>query len=81
MNNTKYNDNLMMVYLDYYSYDNNGVKTISIIYCQEPYCKEHPYYISCNGGVVMMWLTEEELKQAARLCIQNKITIDPVTLH
>lgn len=78
---TKYDDKAMMTFLDYYSYDNNGVKTISIIYCQEPWCKEHPYYISCNGGVAIMWMTKEEVEQAARLCIQNKITIDPITLH
>ena len=74
----KYTDEMMRVYLDYYAYDNNGVKTISIQHIGQDWCD---YAILANGQVVMMKLGRDAVAQAARLCIDMGITINPVDKH
>lgn len=74
---TTYNDEMMRVFLNYYSFDNNGTKTISIWH----FPKQGKYAILDNGGVIMMTMSEDEVGQAARLCIEMGITISPVINH
>lgn len=67
--------------LHYYSYDKSGVETIDIHYYNLEWCKEHPYCILSNEGVSMMDFTPEELAEATRICIEEGIVIDPITIR
>ena len=70
----------MLIYLNYYSYDRNGEKTISIHYYNYPWYNK-PYAITCNGGVAIMWLSEGEFAQACRVCAREHIIIDTINEH
>lgn len=69
-----YDDAMMRVFLNYYSFDNNGTKTISIKYLGKD---GFDYVILSNGGVVIMNLNQEDAGQAMRLCVEMGITISP----
>lgn len=72
------NDDLMKIYLDYYSFDNNGTKTIALHHINQPWCR---YAILANGGIVMMRLERSDLARVSRLCIEMGITINPTIEH
>lgn len=74
----QYNDDELKVFIDYYSFDNNGTKTISIQHIGQDWCD---YAILANGQVVMMHLGSEAVARVARLCIDMGITINPVINH
>lgn len=75
---TTYNDEMMRVFLNYYSFDNNGTKTISIRRTETCACE---YAVLGNGEIILMGMTRAEMEQAARLCIEMGITINPVIKH
>ena len=67
------------IFAMYYSFiDNEGIRTLSLQYCDKDYCKSKPYYISANGGVPMLWMNEEDVTDIIRECIKQKIKIDTI---
>ena len=70
-----YTDEMMRVFLNYYSFDNDGTKTISIKHLGKD---GFDYVILSNGGVVMINLDKEDAGRAMRLCVEMGITISPV---
>lgn len=77
-----YSDDIAAVYIDYYSFDNQGTKTIAIHHTPGVFAdKTKNYAVLGNGGVPLWILSDEELAQVARLCIQKGITISPIIVH
>ena len=77
-----YSEDEMKVMLDYYSFDNNGTKTIAIHYTHGLFADpEWNYSVLGNGGVALWVMHDEEFATAARLCVQLGITINPVIEH
>lgn len=70
-------DEMTAVYVDYYSFDNNGTKTIAIKANEDG----HGFVVLGNGGVALWWLSDDNLSQVARLCIRKGITINPTIVH
>ena len=73
-----YSDEMMRVFLDYYSFDDKGTKTISIHHIGEAHCE---YAILQNGGVATMIMGKEDVERASRLCIEMGITISPTIIR
>lgn len=69
------------IYVKRYSYLENGQSTISILHCNEDWCKANPYYISANGGVAMMWMDDARVAEVVKICIKNKVRIDTINAH
>lgn len=73
------NNEMTALYIDYYSFDNNGTKTIAIHYY--PDRERLNYAVLGNGGVALWRLSDDTLAQVTRLCIQKGITISPIIAH
>ena len=73
-----YNDKEMKVYLAYYSFDNNGTKTISLHHINQDWCE---WAILANGGIVMMRIADRDVERVSRLCLEMGITISPTIVH
>ena len=73
----RYTDEIMETFMRYYAFDREGALTILIQHIGESWCDYA--ILSHRDGIVLMKLSKTEVGQAARICIELGITIDPVT--
>lgn len=77
-----FNEDEIKGMIDYYSFDNNETKTIAIHYTHNCFLdRDANYSVIGNGGVALWIMHDDEFATVARLCVQMKITINPVVEH
>lgn len=63
-------DEMMRVFLRYYSHRINGIETICIV-------NDNDEFVVIDGGLTMMKFDKDEIGRVARLCIEMAIVIRP----